>query len=121
MYSAACPDCFENFSRRDVMLRHRHNKQLGDKKSEAYPQRSEAYPPPPQGVIQLPPPPPPQGVIQLPPPPPPQGVPLHSLPPPQEDKPPPQGSILPLEQQENEATVLQHPLTMMISGPTGSF
>ena len=112
MHATQCPDCFENFSRRDVMLRHRRNKHNGDKISEAYPQSSEAYPPS-QGVLLqqqqgvIPPPPPP-----LPPPPP---------PPPQADEPPPQGGILPPQQEEIIATVLQHPFTMIISGPTGRF
>ena len=113
MHATQCPDCFKNFSRRDVMLRHRRNKHIGDKISEAYPQSSEAYPTyqgvllqQQQDVIQ------PQGVIPPPPPPP---------PPSQADKPPPQGGILPPQQEENIATVLQHPFTMIISGPTGRF
>ena len=85
MHATECSDCFQDFSRRDVMLSHRRNKYIGDKTSEEYPRSSEAYPPP--QVVLLPPLPPPlqqqQGVIQPPPPP----------PPPQEDKPPRQAGI----------------------------
>ena len=42
MNSATCPDCSKVFSRRDVMLRHWHNKDLGDKFSQVYPQSNEA-------------------------------------------------------------------------------
>ena len=116
MSQTFCPDCSGAFSRRDVMIRHRRNKHLSDKVSHAYPQSNEAYPqsseayPPSQGVLlqQQ------QGVIQ------PQGVIPPPPPPPQADKPPPQTGILPLEhKEENTATVLQHPFTMIISGPTG--
>ena len=122
-----CPDCARAFSRRDVMIRHRRNKHSDGKISEAYPQSCEAYPQsseayPPQGGVP-PPPPPPQGGIPPPSPPAQGGIPSPPPPPP---PPPPRGGMLPqssklhLEQQEeNIAIVLQHPFTMMISGPTG--
>lgn len=118
MHATQCPDCFENFSRRDVMLRHRRNKHIGDKISGVCPQSSEAFPPS-KGVL-LQPPQQQHGVIQppLPSPPPPPPLPPPPL---QADEPPPQGGILPPQQEKNIATVLQHPFTMIISGPTGRF
>lgn len=115
MYGVSCPDCLVTFSRRDVMLRHRRHKHEATKKiSHAYPQSSGAFPPPPP-----PPPPPPQGGLQsltlladlkTPPHPPP------SLP---EDVPPPEQQS-DMEKSSSKSTmVLQHPFTMVVSGPTG--
>lgn len=77
------------------MLRHRRQKH-SQETNQAYPQTSEAYPPPPPQCIYVtsppPPPPPPQSIYVTPPPPP------------------------PIE--DGETMELVHPFTMMISGPT---
>ena len=137
MSQTSCPDCFQNFSRRDVMLRHRRNTHSDSKISQAYPQTRGAYPPPP-------PPPPPQGGIQPLPPPlqlpqqggiprplpwlqPPQGsiqLPPHPLP--HEEMPTPplclsQPPQPPVKACNRSVMVFQHPFTMMISGPTGIY
>ena len=69
MFSAQCPDCYKEYSRKDAMLRHFKQKHNSSNRilPEGVPPTQGTSPPPPQGV---PPPPPPQGVP--PPPPPPQ-------------------------------------------------
>ena len=122
-----CKVCKQGFSRKDAVLRHGRHKH--GEISKAYLQSSEVYPSPPpppplQGGIPPPPPPPPppplQGGIPPPPPPPQQG----GIP---QTPPPPQGGMPSFEEQRKtntkdgsseKPTVLQHPFTMMVSGPT---
>ena len=87
-----CPDCKMEFSRKDVMLRHRRNKHSS--RNEPDPQSSDAYPPPP---------PPPPHTIEAPPPPPPHAI----------EAPPP----LPPQSSEDQF-IFKHPFTGIISGPT---
>ena len=102
MFTTKCPECLEIFSRRDVMLRHRRHKH--GKINQAYPQGSEAYlPPPPQGGITTPPL--PQGGITtlLPP----GGIPTFTD----------HSKTCTKDGSSEKSTVLQHPFTMMVSGP----
>ena len=120
MPSTQCPDCFHDFSRRDVMLRHQRQKhykttEIVRSPSELYehnmPQSGSQYkrspqqqptPPPHGSPVQHtspPPPPPPQHGSHKPsPPPPPHGSPVQYTPPPppqhssNEPPPPPSGS-----------------------------
>ena len=106
-----CKVCKQGFSRKDAVLRHGRHKH--GEISKAYLQSSEVYPstppPPLQGGIPPPPPPPPlQGGISPP-------------------SPPLQGGMPSFEEQRKtytkdgsseKPTVLQHPFTMMVSGPT---
>ena len=108
MYSVNCPECNQCFSRRDAMLRHKHYKHDGQNNNDAHSQISDTYLPSPPGLTR----------VTLPPPPP----------------PPPQKGHMPSVQYsgiftqgdaatttETKPVVLQHPFTMMISGPTGNF
>ncbi|WAR11149.1 LOW QUALITY PROTEIN: hypothetical protein MAR_036225 [Mya arenaria] len=124
MYSTRCQDCHRDFSRKDVMLRHRRN--IHGEIIKSYPKGSKAHPPPPPPTS--PPPPPPTS----PPPPPPP-----SPPPPPPPSPMPQGAphrahsgspdvylgASKALQQPGDNTIVpnmafQHLFTMMISGPT---
>ncbi|WAR05103.1 LOW QUALITY PROTEIN: hypothetical protein MAR_020472 [Mya arenaria] len=121
MYSTRCQDCHHDFSRKDVMLRHRRN--IHGEIIKSYPKGSKAHlPPPPPPTSPLPPPPPPPPPSPPPPPPRspmPQGAPhrAHSGSPdvylgaPKALQQPGDNTIVP-----NMA--FQHPFTMMISGPT---
>ncbi|XP_045173741.1 actin nucleation-promoting factor WASL-like isoform X2 [Mercenaria mercenaria] len=117
-----CPECHQDFSTRDVMLRHQRGKHKSMApppspliRSEAYPppqlMRSEAYPPPPTPPLMrseaFPPPPPLMRSEAYPPPPPPPLMRSEAYPP--QPPPPPQDPPM---------TLLQHPFTMMIFGPT---
>ena len=87
-----CQDCYRVFTRRDNMTR--HWKQMHETSNAAYPPPPGA-PPPPQGA-----PPPPRRD---------SGLPGASTPP----------SILSMTDSRDAPTILFHPFTMVISGPTG--
>ena len=68
--STTCTECDMEFSRKDVMLRHKRNKHgishAYPPSSQAYPPSSQAYPPPPTPPPPPPPPPPEHVVLQHP-------------------------------------------------------
>lgn len=124
-----CPDCQREFSRKDVMLRHRRNKHrintLNQENPGTYLRLNTDTPPPHSGIPSLsPPPPPPPPPPPLPPPPPPPSPP--TLPPmphnngaiqQQEYTPSPQA--VHREQKSNDDNfVFRHPFTGIFSGPT---